>query len=293
LHPCSVLFVYCVNESSFRMKKTIFLIFPVVVILASCSAEWKLANRYAQESDKVSLMYLSADNLFADYLPTWPIEDYDSLDEYGQDSARLANSLIIKQINQNDFFATFNESFVKELRRYGVQVFTEAQMEAFQLVEGEQWMVNLAQVEIEETIMSYHDEEVLNGMLYTYDFPVNQVTFSSWFEFSPLNIPENKSQKVLFASYNVTDKYQGYFTQNFLTGEVGYFLDIDTLDMTAFKNNVSFLGRLYAGYTFDYLMNHYLKKQIPDGNRSGKYLRYDPYRRLLFSTENDRFEPLD
>lgn len=275
------------------MKKIVFFLIPIVFLFVSCSVEWKMANSYAQEADKVSLMYLCADNLYADFLPTWPIEAYDSLDAYEQDSARLANSLIIKQINQADFFTTFNESFVKELRRYGVQVYTENQMEAFQLIEGEQWMVNLAQVEIEETIISYRDEEVLNGMLYTYDFPLNQITFSSWFEFSPLNLTENKSQQVLFASYDLSDDYQGYFTQNFLTGEVGYFLDVDTLDMTVFKNNVSFLGRLYAGYTFDFLMNQHLKKQIPGENRTGKYLRYDPYRRFLFSTENDRFELLE
>lgn len=275
------------------MKIKLLRFIALSLLLASCSVERKLASRLAVDTEGLAIMLISTDQIFADQLTYPDVEDWDRLSPEEQDSVRLSSSRIIKDLSGQQFLNIFKQSYTKELGRYGVKVFGESDLNDFHSWEGSSWLVNLAQVEVQEQQQIIRDEELVNGTLYTYDIPVNNVNIASWFEVARMNASTDNSMEVMFASYDISDDYHGYFTQNFVTGEVGYNLRSDTLNMDKFYLSVAFLGRLYAGYTFDYILNNRLKDQLDSEKRSGRYFRYDPYRRYLFPTERDRFLPLE
>lgn len=268
----------------------IIIILFVIYLTAGCSAPRKAARLYTEQAQMVSVMLLTTDTLYR-IIPD--DEELSHLEELNRkhDSAAAKPEAIIKNVTEERYFQLFSKSFTSELRKYGLQVYTEDQMEEFNLAKGELWMINLAQVELTESPMVFTDEEMVNGSLYNYDISYNQVNIGSWFEFAQVNAPGEKQPEILFASYDVRDGIEGYFTQNIFTGEVGYQLNIDTLDVTRFEMTLVFLGRLYAGYSFDHLMNSYVRQQLPSD--TAKYYRYDPYRKTLFTTGLDKFVPLD
>jgi len=54
------------------------------------------------------------------------------------------------------------------------------------------------------------------------------------------------------------------------------------------------LGRLYAGYTYDFFMNEYVKKEMLREEKDYSddiYLRYDPYEGYVYPTWRDRLIP--
>jgi hypothetical protein len=275
------------------MIKTLLKFFALFFLLASCSAERKLANKLSRETDKIAVMLITTDQIYADQMTIPDVEGWDDMDPNIQDSVRFASGRVVKDLSGDQYLNIFRQSYVKELSRYGIKVFGESELEGFHSWEGDAWLVNLAQVEVQESVDLVRDEEVVNGSLYAYDFPVTNVNIGSWFEVARMNASSDAPMEVLFASYDISDDYQGYFTQNFVTGEVGYSLMTDTLNLEKFYKAIAFTGRLYAGYTFDHILNIRVKNQLEGQERSGRFYRFDPYRRFLFTTENDRFIPIE
>jgi len=93
----------------------------------------------------------------------------------------------------------------------------------------------------------------------------------------------------MFAANDLYDKYEGRFVMDVTTGELSYQLDVDTITYQDFINQINFTARLLAGYTFDYLMNRYVNENFME---SDQFFRYDPFRKRLYETLDDRFVPL-
>lgn len=204
------------------------------------------------------------------------------------DSTLLSETLVFPLTSNEELLNIFKLSMKNELQNYGLLVFTEDQMENFLQQDSNMFMLNVAQIELQEFTTMIEDAINVGEAIYTKDIWLNGLNMAVWVELNPTN--EQPSQPiVLFAENNLYDRYNGFFTQRFLTGEIDYRLTIDTITLQDARNFVQYLGRLYAAYTFDFLLNRKIERKIPEVHRSGKYLRYDPYRQMYFSTETDRF----
>lgn len=128
--------------------------------------------------------------------------------------------------------------------------------------------------------------------MYTKQIYLTGFNLGAWFELSPINQTNAQHFPVLFATNDITDRWNGYFTQRFLTGEIQYKLTIDSLNVADIQRFAAYLGRLYAAYTFDYLMNVRINQQLPEEERGIHYYRYDPYEKRVFKTLSDRFTEL-
>lgn len=286
---------YCViliEKNVTDMMKSLLTFFMLVLLLASCSAERKMANKLARDTSRIAVLLITTEEIYADQMTDPEVDGWENMDTYMQDSLRLVSSRVVKELSGKQYLNIFRQSYSRELGRYGIKVFGESELDAFHSWEGDAWLVSLAQVEVQESVEKVRDDEVVNGILYAYDFPVTNINIASWFEVARVNASSDDPMEVLFASYDISDDYQGYFTQNFVTGEVGYRLSTDTLNLEKFYTAVAFTGRLYAGYTFDHILNARLNNQIAAQEKTGRFYRYDPYRRFLFTTEKDKFVPI-
>jgi hypothetical protein len=63
----------------------------------------------------------------------------------------------------------------------------------------------------------------------------------------------------------------------------------DSLNVSQLYDYAYVLGRTYAGYTFDLLLNTYLDINISEESRSETYWRYDPIKHVFFPAIKDKF----
>jgi hypothetical protein len=158
-------------------------------------------------------------------------------------------------------------------------------------VDSNAFIINLAQLEVEEDYYEYRDETRYYNNYFYHDHVLNSASVNSWFEISRIN-EESNNRKVYFASDIIIDDVDGNFTLDVFQSEVKYFYTIDTLQPDELYDYAYLLGRTYGGYTFDLLLNQYLDVQM-EGDRDDRYWRYDPYLDAFFPATDDRFIPLD
>jgi hypothetical protein len=273
--------------------KILFLIL-IPLLITSCSIERKIARQFNEQAAQLAFLTFKTDYILKNNEKDLTIDESKGLDEWQKDSLRLEKTLIIKQLDNDTILLDFFfDAYRRELARYGLKVYYENELDAFFQRDTNSWIANLAQVEIDEFDYFFQDSEYIGYNTYTFEYMINGLTFNAWFELTKVNDASANLPEILFASNTLYDEFEGSFVQNFLTGEINYRISHDSISSDDFLEFVAFLGRLYAGYTYDHLLNKYLDEQVPAHHRSSRWYRYDPYRKILFNTENDFFTPIE
>jgi hypothetical protein len=275
-------------------RNKILLLLLIALLSTSCSLERKIARQFNEQAEQMAILTFKTDFIFKNNEKELPREEGAGLDQRQKDSLRHEKTLIIKQLDNDTILLDFFfDSYRKELAQYGVKVYYENELDAFFERENNSWFANLAQVEIDEFDYFFQDSEYIGFNTYTFDYMINGLSFNAWFELTKVNDTTGSDPEILFASNTLYDEFQGAFVQNFLTGEINYRIAHDSITSDDFLGFVSYLGRLYAGYTYDHLLNKYLDTKVPAHKRTPRWYRYDPYRKLIFNTESDFFTPVD
>ena len=109
---------------------------------------------------------------------------------------------------------------------------------------------------------------------------------ASWFE-----INDGEWKPVQFCEHNLVDGFDSKTDYSFWENKIDYNYSIDTLELKDVYNYAVYLGRLYAGYTYDYMMNSYVGDELKKkGYAYQLMLRYDPYKKQLrYAGEDDGF----
>ncbi|MFP4470635.1 MAG: hypothetical protein ACOCX8_03180 [Bacteroidota bacterium] len=278
------------------MKRTAIYVIGLLLLgwgISSCSTERELANEFLKKRDSLAVLLIPPDFVFKTNLKAYEIENFESLNEWQQDSALFARSKFINRLNDTLLIKRMLNSLEAGLRSYGIQTFTQDRISEFMETEKAAYQVGLAQLEAEEDVYPYRAEEVFFDTVVFYeDFLLDQVSLNSWFEVSKLNEPDGVNH-VLYASHYVMDALEGRFVNNVFTNEVKFKYDIDSLKVENVYALAGMLGEKYAGYLFDYLMNGYIYRSFPEGQRPSAYLHFDLSQKLLYPAGDDRFIFLD
>ena len=73
-------------------------------------------------------------------------------------------------------------------------------------------------------------------------------------------------------------------------------IEFQDISIEGFYNFAVVLGKLYAGYSFDYFMNEYVRREMRNKKKEYSddiYLRYDPYEAYIYYTRSDKFIPME
>jgi hypothetical protein len=202
-----------------------------------------------------------------------------------KDSILWVHSDFIRKINDSVFIARFMAGYRSELMKYGFRMITHPS-------DSNYYRVQVAQVELEEQYYLFSDTAYYGNDVYVHRQKLNALDVSSWFTLKGPLVAE-KNGKVLFAENLLTDNVDGHFEIDPFSGNLKYLYTLDTLTVKKIYRYAQNLGRTYAGYTFDYLLNRFLTKNLPASHRSNRYWRYNPYRKKFFVAYDDRFIPLD
>lgn len=261
-------------------------------LMMSCSSERKFATAFVDKNVSRSVLVFFPDFLFKTNQKTFLLDSLGITDETQFDSVLLANSKYVQHVNDSLFLANYVFGFTKELSVFGFSVYDEHNVAEFMEVDTNAFVINIAQIELEETIYTHRDEAVIYDTYYYHDQDLEAVYVNSWIEISKVNENTDKPN-IYFATGLITDDMEGDFSYDLFTGKINYIYNLDSLEQASLYNYAYQLGRTNAGYTFDYLLNTYLDKAVPKEERSDKYWRFNPHDKTFFPAYDDRLVPLD
>jgi len=255
---------------------------------SSCSPEWKLSKAYVALNPEPSIMLLPVDYVFKSNLKKEEIKDYKKLDEWELDSALFENSFFLKDISDSIFLETYINSMIEEFEKLSFHVFTEASLDTFLFLKSNAFILNFAQLELEEYYTKHEDQEEFGEYIYHKELYLNAVNMNFWFEFSRLN-PQKGGRKVFFNSQEIADDAYGYFSENIFTGEVKYKYFLREMELEDIYRYCEILGARHASYTYDYLMNVYIANNFPSHKRRKYYMHYDRQSGTFDPAKRQRF----
>lgn len=255
------------------MKKTILFIGLVLALaLSSCNTSLKLAKKYVAERDNIQA---------AVYFP----EQAEVKVEYNTQLGKKTE--VLNGFNQDLFLDVMYNAYAEEMGHYGVEVYVPEDIDKVP-VDSIHWLVMLSRMEISGRITEYEDYLFSDTDDYSYKHALNTVNVASWFE-----INDSVWQPVQFCEHNLMDGFNSKVDFSIWTNTIDYNYTIDTLKLNDVYNYAVYLGKLYAGYTYDYMMNRYVGYELKRQNLDywNQYmLRYDPYKKQLrYADEGDGF----
>lgn len=252
------------------MKRLAFIALLLVVILSGCQTELKLAKKYMTERP-----YIEA----AVYFP----EQAEVKTEYSTQLGKKTE--VLNGFSQDLFLDVMYNAYAEAMGDYGVEVYVPEDADNVQ-IDSTHWLVMLSRMEISGRITEYEDYLFSDTEEFSYKHPLNTVNVASWFE-----VNDGDWKPVLFCEHNLMDGFDSKTDYSFWTNKIDYTYTIDTLELKDVYNYAVYLGKLYAGYTYDYMLNSYIEAELKKkGYAYQLLLRYDPYKKQLrYAADDDRF----
>lgn len=266
----------------------------MAVSLAGCSAERKLARHFVKAPKPVPIMVMYPSLVHKYNLKTFEYPGIDSLAPVIKDSLLIANSLFLKDVDDETLLKTFTDNFSEALSQQGYRVLPEGSFDSLLATGSSALIVHIAQFSLEEYIHPYRSEEVVyDEVLVLEGIDLNAINFNAWFELSPLNGEERNP--VLFASDYLFDQLNGVLRQNLISGKFRFDYTIDTITTGDIEEFTRRFGQKTGLYLYDYLMNRYILQHLPAGYPyQPYYYHYDRSRNLVYPIGDDeRFMELE
>ena len=259
-------------DSVYRVAKSHVVFFGLLfaLLLTSCQTEKKLAKKYLAERPNIEA---------AVYFP----EKADVKVEYNTQLGKQTE--VLNGFNQDLFLDVMYNAYAQGMGDYGVNVYIPEDIDKVP-VDSTHWLVMLSRTEISGRITEYEDYLFSDTDEYSYKHPLNTVNVASWFE-----VNDGDWKPVLFCEHNLMDGFDSKTDFNFWENKIEYNYTIDTLELKDVYNYAVYLGKLYAAYTYDYMMNSYVGKELQKMSYGYQImLRYDPYKKQLrYAEEDDGF----
>ena len=252
-----------------RKSIVIVLVGMVLALLTSCQTELKLAKKYVAERQGIQAAVYFPDKAEV------TVEYNTQLDKQTE---------VLNGFSQDLFLDVMYNAYADEMGRYGVEVYVPEDIENVP-VDSTHWLVMLSRMEISGRITEYEDYLFSDSDDYTYKHALNTVNVASWFE-----VNDSVWLPVLYCEHNLMDGFDSKTDYSFWANKIDYTYTIDTLELNDVYNYAVYLGKLYAGYTYDYMMNRYVGSELQKRNYHYQtLLRYDPYKKQLRYAEEDDY----
>ncbi|MBN3035100.1 MAG: hypothetical protein JW861_05905 [Bacteroidales bacterium] len=276
------------------MKSILHQWFPFagMILLVSCSPEWKLAREYFATKPSTSVMILPAEFVFKTSHKEDIPEDTSGWQNWQADTALMNRSTFIQYLSDSIILESYINSMINEFSGLGFHVYLEDHADEFLFTGGRAYILNIAQIEVEEYYWDYYDSEELGGMVYSKTLTQEAVGIHFWLEFTQLN-PRKEGRRLFYDLLELQDEVDGYFTESLFTGEVTYKYFISELEPSDIHSAFGVLGRIHAGYVMDFIMNQYIGEHLPPGRVQRYYLHFNRAEEKFEPASRDRFEVLE
>jgi len=245
----------------------------VILTLAGCSPERKLARQYVKTHSGSGIMIVPLFELFKDNLTI----TFDTAVKYSpqqQDSLAWEQSCFVKRVSDSVFLTRFTNSLIDRLTLHGYDVYLDGSSDIFLSLPDPKWVIQVAQLQMNEqhTIYPYEVYSIETGEPVYNDVRINTVKLESWFEASLAN---GGKKQVLYLEGYIQDYIRQGIDFGILEGTAGVHLTRDSVGMKDVYIMADELGKKHADLLFDYFMNEFIRTNLPAGVLPRKYFYID------------------
>ena len=261
-------------------NKLVILAFALLFLLAACSGQHSIARRFVKQNRNTVVALYLPERLDKRNLRN------DSIPEYLADSslktkiAYLEKQVkVIDKVDDDKLLDIIYLSMKETLKDYGLSV--EYWEDSVARPDSTHWVIDIPRIEVTEVCEKqqfYARDSYYN--LYSRDIPVNLVNVATWF-----SISNDTTATMTFTEQNYLDDID-YVVES-QADKVYSKTYCDTISIDGFYRFAKILGKLYAGYCYDFLMNKYIDNhKVEPIDKINRY-RYDPYERYFYKTDRD------
>ena len=263
------------------MKKLILILSTAVLLLLACSEQQGVARRFVKNNRKT---------VVALYLPE-RIEKRnlrnDSIPEFLADSslqtqiAYLEKQVkVIDKIDDDKILDIIYLTMRSTLKDYGLTV--EYWENETSQPDTTHWVIEIPRIEITEANEKQRFCDWVYGNRYCLDVPIDWVNVATWF-----NLSNDTTATMTFTEQNYLNDTDVVFDIDYERNKVISKTYCDTINIDGFYKFATILGRLYAGYCYDFMMNKYIDNhEVGTIDTINRY-RYDPYERYFYRTDKE------
>lgn len=188
---------------------------------------------------------------------------------------------MLDSLDQDAFLDIMYAAYAKEMKVYGVEVYIPEDPDHV-LVDSMNWLVVLSNVEIQGLYTDYVDRLFDFFEEYEYTISLNTVNVAAWFD-----INDGKWLPTQFDEHNLMEDFTSYLTR-VDASKMEYHYDITPLKMKDIYDYAVFLGKRYAGFTYNYMMNHFIDTEMGKNQKAPRFrMRWDPAEGGLFFMEQE------
>ena len=261
-------------------NKLLILAFALILLLAACSEQHSIARRFVKNNRKTVVALYMPERLVKSNLrnDSIPAELADS--SLQKQIAYLEKQIkVIDKVNDDKLLDIIYLTMKETLKDYGLTV---------EYWEGENtqpdsthWVIEIPRIEVTEVCNPEQFCGLIDYRKYCMDVPVDLVNVAAWF-----NLANDTTFTMTFTEQNYcndTDVRFDIDSRNNVVAKVS----CDTINIDGFYQFATILGKLYAGYCYDFMMNKYIDSQQDGRIDTITRFRYDPYERYFYQTQRD------
>ena len=251
------------------------------MLLISCSEQQGIARRFVKNNRKtVVALYLperlAKSNLRNDSIPAELAEEsLQTQIEYLENQIK-----VIDKINDDKFLDIIYLTMKETLKDYGLTV--EYWENETTQPDSTHWVIEIPRIEITEVCENQKFCDWVYEHRYCADVPVDLVNVATWF-----NISNDTTSTMTFTEQNYYNDIDVRFDIDYQNNKVITKTSCDTINIDGFYRFATILGKLYAGYCYDFLLNRYIDANNPNEIDTIYRFRYDPYERYFYRTNRD------
>lgn len=262
------------------MKRSVLiLVFGVILLMISCSEQHSIARRFVKNNRESVVALYMPERVFKRNLRN------DSIPENLIDSslqtqiAYLEKQVkVIDKVNDDKLLDVIYLTMKETLKDYGLTVqYWENESSH---PDSTHWVIEIPRIEVTEVCELQQFCGWIDYNKYCMDVPVDLVNVAAWF-----NIAND-------TTFNMTFTEQNYFNDtdvdfDYQGNKVVARIACDTINIDDFYQFATILGKLYAGYCYDFLMNKYIDNHQVEPIDSVNRYRYNPYEKYFYRTDRD------
>ncbi len=266
----------------------LFIILALAATIYSCSPTKQLAEEFVATSSKNTSLYLvPAGYLEKANLKKSATDNLEGLTAAQRDSTRLARTLFLKAVSDSVFLTRFVNAYMDELRALGVRVCLDGPDSLQCPPKENSFVVKMQELELREFILKVTDEQFIYNAIYQKDIDLQAVSLHAWFAIDRLNRPAGKH--LFYAENYISDELiDSGFGRKESDGSIVHYRRSEPLTLDKIYNMAEALGHKYASYTYDYILNEYVFRNLKN-HKPGRYFHYNRFKGRLESAGDNRF----
>ena len=264
------------------MKRNIvLLVLGAILLLLSCSEQHSVSRRFVKNNRKTVVALYMPEILAKRNLRNDSIPDELADSSLQKQIAYLEKQVkVIDKVNDDKFLDIIYLTMKETLKDYGLKV--EYWEDETSQPDSTHWVIEIPRIEVTEVCENQQFCGWVDYNKYCMDVPVDLVNVAAWF-----NIANDTTYTMTFTEQNYFNDTDVSFDLDYQNNKIVAKTYCDTINIDGFYRFATILGKLYAGYCYDFMMNKYIDNHNVEPIDTIYRFRYDPYEKYFYRTKMD------